>query len=346
MKIPQLAVVVLALAQLTLQRAMAQAPPFSYRGVYETTLPSGTKIVFFVSQDNQGQFGTINTSSQVVSESQSAFTIAASGLVSFGDSVGAAVSATFTATNVSGTYAGQSFNAPRTVLNSVNGSLQGGYTGYLWFQADGSLNPVEFVLTPAGNFYALANTAMGIQGGLGTWSENGTFSGVGVPGGFSISGSGIVSPDNGVFTGSYTAAGTQLVVFYATKENVTYRLRNISTRGLVGTGSGQMIAGFIISNGAKRVMIRAIGPSLTGLGVAGALANPTMELHSATALIASNDDWQVGNDVAAIQATGLAPSDPHESALLVTLEEGPYTVIVSGVGGSTGVALVEVYEID
>ncbi len=83
-----------------------------------------------------------------------------------------------------------------------------------------------------------------------------------------------------------------------------------------------MIAGFIIKNGAKRVLIRAIGPSLTPLGVPGALNDPVVELHSSTALIASNDNWQTGNDVAAIQATGLAPNDTRESALLVSLEEG------------------------
>ena len=150
---------------------------------------------------------------------------------------------------------------------------------------------------------------------------------------------------DGVFSGSYSSIGGT-AYFDAARENLDYRLANISTRGNVGVGANQMIGGFIIKNGAKRVLIRAIGPSLTALGVPGALNDPVLELHSATALIATNDNWQTGNDVAAIQATGLAPNDPRESALLVSLEEGAYTAIVGGAGGTSGVALIEVYEID
>ncbi len=270
------------------------------------------------------------------------FTLPANGSFSFSTTSGN-VSGTFTATGVSGSVNGVGFSAPRQVFNSTLGSMQGGYSGRLWFQGDGSLNSAEFVLTPGGKLYALADTIYGLQGAIGTYSENGTFTATGVPGNVFLSGSGGVT--DGVFHGTYSSVnGT--AYFDGARENVDYRMANISTRGQVGTGANQMIAGFVIKNGAKRVLIRAIGPSLTAFGVPGALNDPALELHSATALIASNDNWQTGSDVAAIQATGKAPTDTRESALLVTLEEGSYTAIVSGAGGSTGVGLVEVFEID
>ncbi|OAI41841.1 hypothetical protein AYO41_05165 [Verrucomicrobia bacterium SCGC AG-212-E04] len=320
--------------------ASAQALPFSYRGVYEATLTSGAKIVFYVRKDADVRFGYINTNTQTVAMNQ--FTVPANGSFTFSTTAGS-VSGTFTATGVTGFVAGQSFNAPRQVFNSTQGSLQGGYSGTLWFQADGSLNAAEFVLTPGGKLYALADTVYGLQGAVGTYAANGTFTATGVPGNVALSGSGTVT--DGVFSGSYsTPTGT--VYFDGGRENLSYRMANLSTRGNVGTGANQMIAGFVIKNGAKRVLIRAMGPSLTPLGVPGALNDPAITLFSGPTVIATNDNWQTGNDVAAIQATGFAPSDTRESVLLVTLEEGPYTAIVSGAGGTTGVALVEVYEID
>ncbi len=319
---------------------IAQAPPFSYRGVYETTL-SGAKIVFYVadSTDSPSLFGYINPSSQVVASSN--FSPSVNGSASFSTTAGNVV-ANFTGTGVSGTIGGQPFSAPRTVLNSVQGNLQGGYTGTLWFQADGSLNYASFVLTPAGNIYALANTTAGLQGGIGTYSQNGTFTATGYPGALAISGSGTLT--SGVFNGTYSVAGTT-AYFNATRENLAHHLVNISTRGSVGSGANQLIAGFVIRNGAKRVMIRAIGPSLSG-SVPGTLSDPFLTLLSGSTVIATNDNWQTGNDVNAINATGFAPTDPRESSLLVTLKDGAFTAIVSGVGGTTGVALVEVYEID
>jgi hypothetical protein len=130
-------------------------------------------------------------------------------------------------------------------------------------------------------------------------------------------------------------------------------LANISTRGFVQTGDNVMIGGFIIVTQPTRVIIRAIGPSLSQFGVPDALANPQLELHDATSLIAQNDDWQTtqlggiitSDQVAEIQASGLAPSNPLESAIIATLAPGSYTAIVSGVNSTTGNALVEVYSL-
>ena len=132
-------------------------------------------------------------------------------------------------------------------------------------------------------------------------------------------------------------------------------LGNISTRAFVQTGDNVVIGGFIVQGaGPKKVVIRAIGPELTQHGVPNALANPTLELHDHTgALIASNDNWGttiIGgiitmNQIAAIRASGYAPSDVRESAMIVNLPPGSYTAIVRGVNNTTGVALVEVYDL-
>ena len=106
-----------------------------------------------------------------------------------------------------------------------------------------------------------------------------------------------------------------------------------------------MIGGFILGGGddGAQVLIRAVGPSLTKFGVAGALADPTLELHNANGdLAGSNDNWK-SIQQAEIEATGLMPEDDAESALLAELAPGSYTAIVAGRDGSVGVGLVEIY---
>ncbi len=123
---------------------------------------------------------------------------------------------------------------------------------------------------------------------------------------------------------------------------------NISTRMDVGTGNNVMIAGFIVSGSqSKTVIIRALGPTLGSYGVANALSDPMLELHdSSGATIATNDDWQTGSQASQISSSGYAPNNSNESALIATLAAGAYTAIVRGYNNSTGVALVEVYELD
>jgi uncharacterized protein YggT (Ycf19 family) len=133
-------------------------------------------------------------------------------------------------------------------------------------------------------------------------------------------------------------------------------LGNISTRAFVQTGDNVMIGGFIVQGSEPmRLIIRAIGPELTQYGVPNPLADPTLELHDGTgALIASNDNWQttiIGgiithDQVQEITNSGRAPGDPRESAIIADLPAGNYTAIVRGVNNTTGVALVEVYDLD
>ena len=142
----------------------------------------------------------------------------------------------------------------------------------------------------------------------------------------------------------------------ATPAATPSHLGNISTRAFVQTGDNVVIGGFIVQGTEpKRVIIRAIGPELTQYGVPNALANPTLELHDDTgALIASNDNWVTtiiggiitSNQVREIQASGHAPRDGRESAIIADLPAGNYTAIVRGVNDTTGVALAEVYDLN
>lgn len=128
------------------------------------------------------------------------------------------------------------------------------------------------------------------------------------------------------------------------------RLQNIATRLNVLTGDNVLIGGFIPTGSvAKKVVIRGIGPSLTAFGITNALADPVLELHGPDgAILATNNNWKDdANQASQIQATGLAPKNELESALIATLDPGKgYTVIVSGKNGGTGIGLAEVYDID
>src|SRR5438874_3841332 len=123
---------------------------------------------------------------------------------------------------------------------------------------------------------------------------------------------------------------------------------NISTRMDVGAGNDVMIAGFIVSGSqSKTVIVRALGPTLGSYGVANVLSDPMLELHdSSGATIATNDNWQTGSQASQISNSGYAPSNSTEPALIATLAAGSYTAIVRGYNNSTGIGLVEVYELD
>jgi hypothetical protein len=155
--------------------------------------------------------------------------------------------------------------------------------------------------------------------------------------------------------GNYTAilrgkngtTGIGLVEVYDLAPDSNSRLANISTRGFAQTGDNVLIAGFILGNGtaSERVIIRAIGPSLTGKGVANVLADPTLALHDSNGtLLMFDDDWKTFRQ-AEIQATGLAPSNDAESAIVAILAPGNYTAIIAGKNGGIGVALAEVYDL-
>ncbi len=156
--------------------------------------------------------------------------------------------------------------------------------------------------------------------------------------------------------GAYTAllsgknggTGVGLVEVYDLETGAISTLANTSTRGFVGTEDNVMITGFILGAGEgprDRVIVRALGPSLQGAGVNQPLADPALELHDENgALLASDDDWQ-DTQRAEIAATGLAPTNRKESAIVQALPAGAYTAIVRGMDRASGVALLEVYDL-
>jgi hypothetical protein len=146
--------------------------------------------------------------------------------------------------------------------------------------------------------------------------------------------------------GSHGETGIGLAEIYDLDQSSPAVVSNLSTRGFVQTASNVMIGGFIVGGSqASTIVTRALGPSLAQSGVTGVLANPTLELHDENgALVAFNDDW-ADSQQAEIQASGLAPGNPLESAIESTLAPGGYTAIVAGKDGGIGIGLVEVYRL-
>jgi len=156
---------------------------------------------------------------------------------------------------------------------------------------------------------------------------------------------GHLNASHGLLLGDFTLNGV-VYRFRAPRESSEHHLANIATRAFVSTGQGRLIGGFIIRGGPKLVLIRAIGPSLAAAGVNPVLANPQVELFDGSTSLALNDNWQSAPNAAAIAATTIAPQDPNEAAILIRLEPGSYTTVVSGVNDGTGISLVEVYGVD
>jgi uncharacterized delta-60 repeat protein len=153
-----------------------------------------------------------------------------------------------------------------------------------------------------------------------------------------------------IVRGKNGTTGVGVVEVYDVNQTVTSYLGNISSRGFVDLDDNVMIAGLIVSpsnSSGTKVLVRALGPTLGDVGVAGALANPTLDLvNSSGTVIRSNDDWKDdAQQRALIEAAALAPNHDEEAALIETVAPGAYTAIVRGNNRTTGVGLVEAYNI-
>ena len=150
-----------------------------------------------------------------------------------------------------------------------------------------------------------------------------------------------------VVRGKNGASGIALIEAYDLEVPGVARLANVSTRGRVGAGENVMIGGFVINGqSAKRVLVRALGPSLSASGVPAVLADPVIELRGPNGeLLATGDDWQSGAQAQEILASRFVPGDVRDAALVAWLAPGPYTIIIRGKNGGQGVALVEAYEL-
>jgi hypothetical protein len=154
----------------------------------------------------------------------------------------------------------------------------------------------------------------------------------------------------GIGSGNAAGTGLGLIEVYDLATGATTKLANLSTRASVRTGNNVMIGGFYVDagSGGANIVVRALGPSLTSFGVAGALPDPTLELRDGDGtLILANDDWQDNaGQAAALTTANMAPTNAKESAVIKFLTPGAYTAIVQGRNGTpTGIGLVEVYNI-
>lgn len=173
----------------------------------------------------------------------------------------------------------------------------------------------------------------------------------GIPPGDNFESAIVASLDPGTYTailaGKDETTGVGLVEVYDLDQSAGSKLANISTRGFVDIDDNVMIGGLIAGPdlGVTSVLLRGIGPSLVSVGIQDALLDPTLELHDGSgATVAMNDNWR-DTQQAEIEATGIAPTDDHESAILQTLAPGNYTAIVRGKSNTTGVGLVEAYNL-
>ncbi len=231
--------------------------------------------------------------------------------------------ATTSAITISGNFT----QNPSAILNANIGGTTAGNFGMLTIGGTATLAGTVNVNLVNGFKFRVGDSFRLVAAG----SVSGAFTGVTLPAGVQ---------------GTLSANGTG-VTLTITVAPPAASLINIATRARVETGANVMIAGFVITGpGSKKVIIRAIGPSLTAAGVAGALSNPTLTLYNSQSQpIATNDDWR-STQQAEIIASTFPPSDNRESAIVSTLAPGSYTAIVSGVSGEMGVGLVEVYDLD
>jgi len=315
----------------------------SLRGVYASTA-SGSLIVFYIEKNAHVQIHQLDVSGQVIGFAEGALS---NGYFSLVLTTGQGIVGKATENGITFVLGGQTFQASRFATFGSDSRIAGCYFGVAHGPTGES--QVMFIIDASKHMIMIQRTGSVLTGGFGTVTapvspstqygftlDNVIGSSIPITGSFTIV--------DGVFTGMFqTSAGTFTVNTF--KNSLFNRMANISTRGLVGTGQGQLIGGFIITGGPKLVMIRAMGPSLAAAGVSPALANPSLTLYAGGTQLASNDDWKTNANVADITASGIAPTNDLESVLLIRLEHGAYTTVVGGAGDTTGIGLVEVYEI-
>ena len=301
-------------------------------------------MVFYIEKNTHIQIHQLDVTGQVIGFAEGPLS---NGYFSLMLTTGQGIVGKATADGIIFTLGGQPFQAWRFSTFGTDSKIAGGYFGVAHGPTGES--QVMFIIDSNKHIIMIQRTGTLLTGGFGTVTPPASptapytftldyFIGSTSP----ITGSFTIT--DGVFTGMFqTSGGTFTVNTF--KNSLFHRMANISTRGLVGTGQGQLIGGFIITGGPKLVLIRAMGPTLAAVGVSPALANPMLTLYAGGNQLATNDDWRTNPNVADIIASGIAPGDDLEAALLIRLEPGAYTTVVSGAGDTTGIGLVEIYEV-
>ncbi len=254
--------------------------------------------------------------------------------------------------NASDTGANGTMDAGRvTFIGAISfgtgsGIATGYYTGSITGRPDSTF---AGIVNPDGGITVFVSDGTFRDAGASTVSANGSFTVTTLTGNRFV---GRADPVTGFITGTLTG-GPGGSFMAAISSGVSFSdgfLKNLSTRGQVGSGANILIAGFIVAGDIpKQVLIRAIGPSLTSFGVVGALADPQLQLFNGNSLIATNDNWGGASNInAAANAVGAFPLAPAslDAVIFAALPPGSYTAQVSGVGGGTGIALVELYDAD
>ncbi len=151
-----------------------------------------------------------------------------------------------------------------------------------------------------------------------------------------------------VVTGKADATGIGLVEVYDLSPTGNAKLANISTRGQVGTDANQLIAGFIVgATDSSTVVVRALGPSLGAFGIIDPLPDPSFTVYDANGFaLGANDNWSDDLNISALEQNGLSPGDPAEAATILHLPPGAYTAVTTGTDSTTGIGLVEVYNLE
>ena len=319
----------------------------SYSGLYFGRSSLGWDVVFWVNSNNQIQYigydftnGEFEKIDQAIINDDGTFDF-----IAFGDRyVGTVGEESF-----QGEIVGYdiTFSGDREPDYGPYKSFYGGYQGSVASVG----NSIDFFqvflmgISAEGKFYCYFDIDEEIAGGgIGQLTSESTFTFL-EPGGSEMSG--FLEQVHGptFLRGYFDHPVIGEVYFSAANLLAANHLVNVSTRGYVGSGEDVMIAGFIVWSGGKTVLIRGVGPSLSDFGVENALQNPEIRLMEGQTAIGYNDDWQTNTNTAAITSTTIPPKYPREAALYVRLEPGYYSVIMSGVGGASGVGLIEVYEV-
>lgn len=348
----------------------------SRRGFYEGNLAGGGKVVFFV-QGNRA----LSTYIFDVATQQADFgggAIAANGTFALTTNGNRILTGTVTKTSVSATLNAAHVMATRVGIFGSSDDLGGRFTASAHSSTGGTLE-VKFLIDSQGRVFFIGKQGAAVIGGFGSVTLLHPSHGADDPPGHDVGDDHGQDPDefedhhedpndhevganftltlvtgqavtghfffhHHLLVGDLTLNGV-IFSFRAPQESSANRLANISTRGFVNTGQGQLISGFIIRGGPKLVIVRALGPSLASRGISPVLANPKLQLFNGSTLVAQNDNWQTAINVNDTRGTTIPPTNPLESALVIRLEPGAYTTVVTGADNGTGIALVEIYEL-
>ncbi len=334
--------------QVTLSVTVSGAPPFSYQWFRNgVAIPGATAASYTVASaqvSDAGSYvcqisnalGSVTTAPSVLAVGPAArlINVATRARVGSGDDV------------LIGGFVVQGTGTKRILMRALAPSLAGAVPGTL---ADPALRVVDASGRTVGendNWRSSADGGAAVQAtGLAPTRDAEAAIVLALPAGVGYT---------AIVSGVAGQEGVALVEAYDLEPSATNaRLINLATRARVQSGDNVMIAGIVVGGEAgqrRRVLVRALGPSLSAAGVPGVLANPRVDVfNSQGQLLGSNQDWLTqtvsGSTVAEIRSLSLAPVDSRESVLILTLRPGGYTAIVRGADGGVGNALVEAYEL-